>query len=191
MLFRSLGVALKLAVATHPIDPARLTAGDRSILDTLGQRARRREWLVGRAALARLPRRIPHARYSLTHSRGIAVAAFGAGPRSIGIDLELRRGVDPRAARFFLTDEESSGLPRAAQRCSQELLRLWTAKEALFKADPDNRHRSLREYRIDAPASGAGTASRAGRRNARFRYASFRVAGGYLSIAAAVRGPRP
>ena len=190
---RALGAALRVAVARQPLAPADLSSGERSTLHGFTSTARRREWLTGRAALKRLLARLgadgdtsrivfPHAQLALTHSRGVAIAVAAPDPRGVGVDLELRRGIEPQAARFFLAGGESA-LAARADGASRILLRLWTAKEALFKADGDNAHRTLRDYRFDDPAGSGGGARRAGRREARFRYSSFRVAGGYLSVA--------
>ncbi len=102
--------------------------------------------------------RMPHPRLSLTHSGDIAVAvglrcqqqAWG-----IGVDVEERRPIDVRSARFFLDDDElqrwparaGSGADPAAQFTLQ---RLWTIKEAAFKAHLDNVGRKLRDYHIES-----------------------------------------
>ena len=104
---------------------------------------------------------MPHPRLSLSHSGDVALAiglrcaatAFG-----LGVDVEESRTIDVRSARFFLDDDEQDSWPRwAAQAASgtdhtadqSVLQRLWTVKEAVFKADLDNSGRQLRAYRID------------------------------------------
>jgi 4'-phosphopantetheinyl transferase EntD len=195
---------LTLAAATRPLDPAALSRCELARFALLASGARRREWLLGRSALRRLLARLgagldtsgiefPNARYSLTHSGGVAVAAgvIGPAPRGLGIDLELGRALDPRAARFFLTPQERSWAECAGQRARAALLRLWTAKEALFKADPDNAGRVLADYRLVEPQLSAGWATLARPGRASFRYASFRFGDGYLSVAAALKGAAP
>lgn len=181
---------LTLAFATRALDPAELSAGERSAFAQLELAARRREWLLGRAALKRVLARLgaspdtsriafPNASCSLSHCGGLAVAAGArdARLRGLGIDLELGRAVDARAARLFLTREERAAGP---------WLRLWTAKEAIFKADPDNAGRVLADYRLVDPARRVGWAKLAGSGHAAFRYASFRLRNGFVSLAVAL-----
>jgi hypothetical protein len=165
---------------------------------------------LGRAALGGLIGRLggnqraddlafPHPRYSLTHSAGWAVAVGVTSPDllGIGIDLELDRTPDLRSARFFLNGAEETwwaALPKT--RRSSELLRLWTIKEALFKADPANASTCLADYHLEQPGldvgpalragSGAATGNRVGA-SARFGYAAFPFARGCLSVAILTR----
>lgn len=140
----------------------------------LGRPARRIEWIAARRALADvLPRdrravdeRFPSRDASLAHSGGLSVAVQVAGVDGCGIDLERPRRIDPAAARHFLTREE-----RYALRTEQDLLLLWTIKEAVFKADRGNAGRVLSGYRLDAPDA-CGRARRVGDESPRFRYAA-------------------
>ena len=162
----------------------------------MGTEQRSTEWLRGRAALrAVMSRRgegldtsevrLPHAHYSLTHSDSLAVAAAG-DERGIGVDLEHFKPMRTQAARYFLTDPEHSwidSLPDVVR--SRELLRLWTVKEALFKADLRNAHRTLRDYRVPEPWAITGFASTP--ESVPQRYTTRRTAslpvGGFLSVA--------
>lgn len=117
------------------------------------------------ATLAGLPGdparyRFPHPRVSVSHTeRAGAAAVLLDGPaRGVGVDLEHDRAVPPGMARFYLSDAEVSG----------DLLRLWTVKEAMFKADLDNAERMLRDYRAADPA---------------YRCVSARHLGGWLTVA--------
>ena len=58
----------------------------------------------------------------------MAVAARCDGDQDgLGVDFEGWRPMDPRIARFYLHPDERG-----------DLLRLWTVKEAVFKATPGN-----------------------------------------------------
>lgn len=162
------------------------------------KRYRCNEWLAGRAALQALLDALgdgacarelafPHPRYSLTHAGGLALAAAAAdgGVPGIGVDLELRHGMDLRASRLFLSPQERA----RAGNDARALLRLWTVKEALFKADPRNRGRILADYRLADARRWAGEARAAGD-SMRFRYASAPLAGGIVSVAVATPGER-
>jgi acyl carrier protein len=144
--------------------------------------------------------RFPHPRLSLAHGGDGAIAAgtvrhWAAG---LGVDYEADRPVDPRAARFFLTDAEQAWLarlPRPGRAAGQ--LRLWTVKEAVFKADLANRdgdamlhHYSTQPGHFSTQPAGPGAAGWAIRRGTgqTFGFTSARFQGGHLSVAAA-RGP--
>jgi acyl carrier protein len=124
-----------------------------------------RDALAVAAAAASLPAdpagyRFPHPRASVTHTgRAGAAAVLVGGPATgVGVDLEHDRPMPRATARFYLRDDE----PR------DDLLRLWTVKEAMFKADPDNATRMLRDYRADDPA---------------YQHVSARHLGGWLTVA--------
>jgi len=175
-LSAALGVGVTLRTATVPLTVEDLSPGERAAWERLpGDGPRRRDWLLGRAALKPLVDgadtagvAFPHRTLSLSHSGPMAVAvsvdgAGGGGGGGAGVDLETRAGADPRAARFFLHEDEQAASPHA-------VLRLWTVKEALFKATPDNADRRLLDYRVTDPSAATGTATDVAGRT--FRYAS-------------------
>ncbi|HVE45376.1 MAG TPA: 4'-phosphopantetheinyl transferase superfamily protein [Acidimicrobiales bacterium] len=96
----------------------------------------------------------------------------------IGIDYEpWRKDVDLRTSRFFLRPPEQAHATDA-----RGLLRLWTVKEALFKATPDNADATLLAYEISDPAGASGCAR--GPRGEQIRYVSLDLDGGVLAVAA-------
>jgi acyl carrier protein len=122
------------------------------------------------AAAAGLPAdpvayRFPHPRASVTHTgcAGAAAVLVGGAAAGVGVDLEHDQPVPSAGARFYLHDDEPH----------DDLLRLWTVKEAMFKADPANATRLVHDYRADDPAC---------------RHVSWRQLGGWLTVA--VRLPR-
>ena len=127
---------------------------------------RRLDWLRGRNALKQLlstlnynddttELRFPNRRVSLTHAGGSAYAVgTPACCVGIGIDYEPLRDVNINIARWFLNDDEIRWLmhePR--QNHCEELIRLWTIKEAAFKAHPDNEGLVLTKLAIADPAA--------------------------------------
>lgn len=106
---------------------------------------RRAEWLLSRAAAktlavrlglapdpaaCRIERfRIASSCLSLSHSAPYASAAIDARP--VGIDVQVVRPLDERAAHLFLGDDETM----AMQACSiaDRLIHFWSAKEAAWK----------------------------------------------------------
>jgi acyl carrier protein/4'-phosphopantetheinyl transferase EntD len=196
--------ALALVPADTPLDRRDLTTGERDLLAALPGRQRRRQWLTARRALRRalagcgLPtdtsaHRMPSPVVSLSHSGGVAVAAVAVAGRAavagVGVDIELDRTPDGRTARFFLTAAERAWLGGLAGRDRPaELVRLWTVKEALFKADPANARTALADYAVADPASCRGGAARAGSA-LDFRYVCLRVPRGVISAAVALHQP--
>lgn len=166
-------------------------------------------WRRGRAALKLLLQRLglpadtstialPHRNFSLTHSADLAVAArvrmqCGNALKLIGtgVDFEAHRQVNPRSARFFLQQSELNWLGQCSEvQKNSQLLRLWTVKEAIFKADITNRSASRLpgEYELTEPAAVCGKAVHPALPGIRFFYASTALNEGPLSMAVAVEG---
>jgi 4'-phosphopantetheinyl transferase EntD len=192
-LASALGVPISAAVAAAPIEEDLLTEDERRRYAEVGDTSRCDSWLRGRAALKHLLARIgespdtarlefPHPRLSLSHCGryAVAIASPAAATSGMGVDLELRREVPADAARFFLSVDERRQLPLAPGR---ELLRLWTVKEAVFKADLGNAGRGLLDYHLADTAARQGLARVCGGRAAVIRYASLTLPGGFLSAA--------
>lgn len=193
---QALGVPVWLEAATEGADPETLTPGERKAMEACQTAARRAEWLRGRSALKRLCRRLganadtsrlrfPHPRISLSHCGPVAIAAAAGeeGLQGVGIDLEVSRSPRPEMARLFLTPEEQSALKRhRPERQMPELLRLWTIKESVFKADPGNQDRLLADYRLTEPLAAAGSA-RVEVGPPCIHYFSLPVSTGFLSVA--------
>lgn len=100
----------------------------------------------------------------------------------IGIDYEpWRESADLRTSRFFLRPAE-----QACALDGRSLLRLWTVKEALFKATPDNGDAVLVDYRITDPQSRCGGAT--GPRGEAMRYFSIEMEHGWLTVALCLAG---
>ncbi len=114
-------------------------------------RKRREEWLRARTAAKELalqrglvddPRKCFVARprliidhiespwfVSISHSQGFAAAILDVAP--VGIDVEVVRELDERAAHLYLSDEEADGMRRC--RIEHRALHFWCAKEAAWK----------------------------------------------------------
>ncbi len=181
------GIRLLLAEARKPLDPLDLTPGEQEIWHTLSK-VREPSWLLGRAALhALLPRlgrakdssllKFPEAQVSLTHTSYEALAVgTSEAICGIGIDCEDDKTVKRAALRFFANEAE-----RAAIDDDASALRLWTIKEALYKADADNGQETLISYRLAKPQAAEGEAySREGRL---FRYIARRTERGFTTLA--------
>ncbi|MEU3465701.1 4'-phosphopantetheinyl transferase superfamily protein [Streptomyces sp. NPDC006733] len=201
-----------LAVWTRrPLHPAALTRRESARFAALTGRVRREQWLIARHALRTLlgilglpadttAYAFPHRRLSLSHVGGAAVAAGLAVPDArvagVGVDLETAREARAGTARFFLGDRERSWLESVPEPIrAGEHVRLWTVKEALFKADPDNRHTVLRDYTTDDPAAGSGSAHRrataAPPHAAAFGYTAVRLGDARLAVAVSSVPPLP
>jgi len=193
-LLETFSLRILACVESQPLPEDRLSPGERGTLAGLTAPARRESWLRGRAALKRLRAAIgedpdtaglsfPHPCLSLTHSGAWAVA-IGIAPGKLlglGVDLEVKSVPKPDAARRFLNAGELVWLRRMDEEDRPRLLhRLWTVKEATFKADPENAGKTLRDYALADPGYIAGKARR-GERD--FLYASYEVPEGFLSVA--------
>jgi phosphopantetheinyl transferase len=187
---------IELAVTRDEVSVAALSERERELFDRIRETPRASSWLKGRAALkASLAGQnlstdtsalvFPHPRLSLSHSGELAIAAScdsRVDCNGIGVDFEVDRQVDPRMARFFLSDAEQAALNELS---ADSLLRLWTVKEAVFKSDPENAGTLLGDYELSDPAAFCGTATRAGAWL--YRYESQRYANGWLSIAMSLK----
>lgn len=194
-----LGIRLQIAVAYGAAESPCLTPGEQAQCARLRTETRRAAWQTGRAALKRLRTRcgedsdtsgivFPNPRYSLTHSGGYAVAAgaVAAGLAGIGIDFEILRHVDPRAARFFLTARECVWVQELPERRrTAELLRLWTIKEALFKSDTENRYTGLADYELAEPGARRGHVVTRPGKGVAMQYVCYALGPGILSVAVA------
>ena len=166
-------------MATTPAAVEDLVPGERARLPT-GRR--RHEWLLGRAALKALlgiddtsSLAFPNRSVSLTHAAGVAVAARCDGPQAgLGVDLEGWQDIDAGTARLYLH-------PHEHPHEQGDLLRLWTVKEALFKATPSNGDAMFLDYEVEDPHPLGGVAR--DRHGRRFEYLSHRRPEGWLTLA--------
>jgi 4'-phosphopantetheinyl transferase EntD len=193
-LLETFSLPILACVEGTVLPEGQLSPGEREELARLTAPARRESWLRGRAALKRLSAaigiesdtsllRFPHPRISLTHSEGWAVAIGLNSDKlgGLGVDLELKSVPKPETARKFLNPSELVWLRRMDEGDHPRLLhRLWTVKEALFKADPENNGKTVKDYALADPGFVAGRARRGTRL---FHYASFEVPEGFLSVA--------
>jgi len=193
-------IPVLLVASEASLDVGALTAGESTQLAALPGASRGALWLTARRAL-RLAlagtgrptdtsaHRFPSPVASLSHSADLAVAAVLAadhdGVAGVGVDIELDRVPDPRTASFFLTESERGWLDSVpTDEVPAELTRLWTVKEALFKADPGNADTALRDYEVADPAAMDGRATRPGEID--FQYVSLARPRGVLSVALAL-----
>ena len=168
MLVRKYIDPSELVFAFSREDNPTLSATEKKQSDCLRGWPRREGWLRGRSALKKLLLSLkmdpdtstlsfPHPTLSLSHTKDWAVAiGVLAGPMKIdgiGIDLELSRPVQDDHARFYLSKSECESAIDEDQR-----LRLWTVKEALFKADPDNHDAVIGHYPVQTPSALSGQA---------------------------------
>lgn len=193
-LLETFSLPILAGFETQPLAQDQLSSGEKEALSRLTAPARRDAWLRGRAALKRVLGTLgessdtsaltfPHPRLSISHSESWAVAVGTSSPKilGIGVDLEIKSAPKPETARRFLNPAEMVWLRRMDEGERPHLLhRIWTVKEATFKADPQNAQSSLREYGLADPGYAAGKARRGSQI---FHYAAFEVPQGFLSVA--------
>ncbi len=100
-------------------------------------------------------------RFSLTHSRSIAIAAVAHG-RPVGVDVEDVRPIEPEVADAHFSAREISDLSGLhGDAWLNGFYRCWTRKEAILKAEGVGLHRALDGFDVsllpDAPAELLGT----------------------------------
>jgi len=151
---------------------------------------REASWRRGRLALRQVliacgdqpdtgPVTFPHDRYSLTHQGNwaLAVGLLSEPFKGIGIDYQSGKSPSEKAVRLFLTQDEEMQLP---MNRTADLLRLWTVKEALFKADSDNTQMRFVDYLLlDATAE----VSELSCGQKQFHYASVEAFNGWVTVA--------
>ncbi len=154
----------------------------------------------------------PNPYLSLSHSGEYAIAAAAPGSgRGVGVDIEEERPVRKKMLRFFLSTEEQRSLLAMADRSmadqeradqesapehpepsesdlSDEILRLWTVKEALFKSDLCNKSKTLLSYEIENPQKYSGFAAfaSAGDAGRKFKYCSLKAGAYFISVSIAI-----
>lgn len=171
-----LGSSIKLCICNCGLEESQLAPAEKLRLSEIKNLQAKKNWLMGRAALKQVllkafdldktelqniettELRMPHARLSLSHCNEFAVAlAAPEGSLGAGVDIEGKRKISPRSARFFLAPAESAQIDlacledpsaRAAEYEQDLLMRLWTVKEAVFKADMQNENKTLVDYEI-------------------------------------------
>ena len=167
----ALCIPLEAAFSDSVAGKPPLTGAEQRHVESM-KKPRATEWLRGRCALKQVLRRLcraedtahiafPNPNLSLTHGGGIAIAV-GTNANAIlglGIDFEPARYLKPEVSRFFLSEGEQTWLDGV---CSSErprhLRRLWTVKECVFKADPDNYKSIYKDYVLDTPGEISATA---------------------------------
>lgn len=193
-LLETFSLPIQARIEKVPFPEDKLSKGELDELARMTSPERRESWLKGRSALKKLAAAIgladdtsafkfPHPGMSLTHSEAWAVAIGINSPKvqGLGVDLEVKSQPKPEAARKFLNPSEMVWLRRMeAAEHPRHLHRLWTVKEAIFKADPENAGKTLKDFALADPGFTAGKARRGARL---FYYASFEVPEGFLSVA--------
>ena len=95
------------------------------------------------------PSSFPSKSFSKSHSAGKAWAAGSTAQLGIGIDIEHLRPVDSAIHRFIIDIKiEQPWLTGSSD--SSMLFKIWTAKEALFKSDLENKGKVLSQYVVES-----------------------------------------
>ncbi len=100
-------------------------------------------------------------RFSLAHSRSIAVLAVAHG-QPVGVDVEDVRPIEPEVAAAHFSAKENCDLSALhGDAWLDGFYRCWTRKEAILKAEGVGLHRALDSFDVgllaDAPAELLGT----------------------------------
>lgn len=206
----ALGLPVILSISSDETDESELLPEEKIKFAKMTHLTSKSSFLRGRKALRSICRKLallqnssvkdelegitmPHPRFSLSHSGDLAVAVSCLkDTNGIGVDLELHRTIKEGATRFFLSETERISLEGLeGAELNENLLRLWTVKESLFKSDLANHGKTVLMYQIDNPIStsgGAYTVDEVSRRY--FQYASFKMDPYWLTVSVATGGRR-
>ena len=184
-----------VACAIRPLSLDSLSQIEHAYLRDLGSGRRRRQWLLGRAALARLfaaDRPPPgsagapqQAQWSLCHTDDLAIAvATTERNLAIGVDIEAPPGPSERSRRLFLSDREQRwlGILPASTRQSATN-RLWALKEAAYKSVSVPQTVVLRDFRLRTACLAHGVADCATAPGSSCFYVTDDVAGTAVALA--------
>jgi 4'-phosphopantetheinyl transferase EntD len=188
-LIDTLGVKLHVSVSSTMCDRDKLTKLEQAKFAELASTPRAKSWLTGRSALKKVLSKLgrsldtgaitfPNPEISLSHSGDFAIAILTEdfNVKGVGVDIELIRTVRPATARFFLTKKEQDFVESVpASSRGDELLRLWTVKESLFKADINNERKGLTHYSLQDPSQTTGYGRMRGAGNFSYKYTSIRL----------------
>ena len=165
------GKDVTVEMCTQPLALSKLTINERKQYDSFTTQSRKIDWLKGRNALKKLLQKrggsldteqlsFPNSSYSLTHSSGSAIAVAISDVCGVGVDFEAWHKVKPKMAEWFLDSAEQRWLSSlCSKEFDREFVRLWTVKEALFKATMNNEKLGLIDFKLDKPSASAGVAS--------------------------------
>lgn len=135
---------IPVAAISQPMREAEREAVSRLVEAKFGSGA----VLTHSAAGAPLVDGVEEGRVSVSHGAGYAALAVCDAGRRVGIDVESPREQLRRVVRRILTPAEAEILPDAEACDIALLLRIWTAKEAVYKLTPDNATLTLSQIRL-------------------------------------------
>ncbi len=172
-----------------------------AVIESLSSVRQKDSWQRARAALKQVMHAcgddqtdttglsFPHPRYSLTHHLPWAFAIGHQDPAmacGIGIDFQPGSQSRPLGESLYLTEPELAWLESQPEHQRLEhSVRLWTIKEAAFKATLQNTEMVLRQYALDEPDALTGHIRLPEPATTRIHYASFNLGIGSLTAAIA------
>lgn len=203
-LFSStLNCQLALCISNSLAPLSSLSTNEKLALAEMKHERRRDSWLKGRLALKSLISRfatefdalrsdttqlqVPHPNLSLTHCDEFAVAVACLESRGLGVDIEGGREIKEATTKFFLSKTENGLLNGTdIEKRQDDLLRLWTVKESLFKSDLYNKEKTMLKYQVADPNRYSGSAQNDESRQ--FHYSSLKFGKYWLTVAVANGG---
>ena len=161
-----LGHDLTMANADPTFAYTSLTRPEWVRLNEMSGAQRKKDWLRGRNALKQVLSALgrdtdtsliafPHRQLSVTHAGGEAFSVADISRTSgVGIDYEPLRSVSQKMTRWFLNPSEQAWMDNLGYACvDDQIIRLWTMKEAAFKSYPGNKDGSLLDFTVVDPGA--------------------------------------
>ena len=189
------GKNVLLTTCDQPLPLSQLSLNERKVYDSFLTQSRKTDWLKGRNALKDLLLKngrstdtqrlnFPNQAFSLTHNDGMAIAIAMDDVAGVGVGFEAWHKVKAKMVSWFLTNPEQSWLSTlSTARYDKEFVRLWTVKEALFKAAMNNQQLGFVDFQLDKPSAMAGKAVVNNHPNWQLRYKCIVNDAGALSVA--------
>ncbi|MDJ0625595.1 MAG: 4'-phosphopantetheinyl transferase superfamily protein [Candidatus Caenarcaniphilales bacterium] len=173
---RKLNIEVSIHVDNHRLSIDELTDSERKQLEKIRNEKKKLDWLKARKSLKNVLNSLglsqdtsniifPSSRFSLSHSGGYAVAIgiqencliMDDPIKGIGIDLELSRTPKRGIEKYFLSPKEIDWLNSGdIDSQAKNRVRLWTVKEAVYKACPKNSQTRLTLFETNNPQEKEG-----------------------------------
>lgn len=186
---QQLGGELIVAIATEACELNTFSTAEQEQFATSRHPKHQAASLLGRTALKQLLIQLnlptdtsaihfPHPQLSLSHCGNLAIAVGSVQKpnepkvHGLGVDVLHNRVPNPGSERFYLTAGEQAWLQQQPEvDINQHRQRLWTVKEAVFKANLDNaNHRLYTTYSLTSLETPTGNATDGAGKS--YRYAS-------------------
>ncbi|QBY02950.1 4'-phosphopantetheinyl transferase superfamily protein [Thalassotalea sp. HSM 43] len=182
---------------TRPVLVSDLYPGEIAQLQQKSTAAARHQWCVSRRALKQVMTKMsgihnpdtsslvfPNSIFSLSHSSKMSVACCALDAKGVGIDFEPWHSVSQNSWRWFLTANEVKQMQSLCiPKQWRQSIRLWSIKEALYKATPSRYQTAFIDYLLRPACNHTGVAIHKKWQTLQFQYRHYDLQDGALALA--------